>query len=157
MTIVTQYVLIYALPHLDSHFKWAGSAGMFQKRNPVCWQRGGPWGTGGFCDVQFQPRSSYGTTGPWGVQRETDHGWKTVGIRGDHGGTEQINPGDYCQTACSSGFRMVKMGSGLTWTCFSWAQPPAKGGDAQCRRHNCWFKWMAFICKGIDLLFHFMW
>lgn len=66
VTIVTQYVWIYALRHLDSHFVRARSAGMFQKRNPVCWQCGDPWGTGGFCDVQFQPQRSYGTTGSMG-------------------------------------------------------------------------------------------
>lgn len=86
---------------------------------------GWPWGEGSFCDPQFPSQCSYGTTGPWGVQRETDRGWETGGILGDRGSTklaEQINPGDYCQTARSSGLHMVKMGSGLTWTSFNWVR-----------------------------------
>lgn len=151
MTIVTPYVWIYALRHLDSSER--DQLGCFRKGTQCADSAATPGEQAAFVTYSSSHSAPMGPLVPWGVQRETDHGWKTAGILGDHGGTEQINPGDYCQTACSSGFRTVKMGSGLTWTCFNWAQPPAKGGDAQCRRH----KWMAFICKGSDLLFHFMW
>lgn len=131
------------LTHYMNEISW----GLLEK-GPSVLTAQWPLGKGSFCDIQFQAQCSYGTIGPWEVQRETDHSWKTVGIWGDHGGTEQINPGDYCQTACSSGSGDGENGGGgLSWT---WVQPPVKEGDAQCSVG-------LFLGKVNDLSFHFMW
>lgn len=85
------------------------------------------------------------------------------GYWGDHGGTElteQINPGDYCQTLHSSGSHMVKVGSGLTWTSFNCIyglqlEEVMSGVGGSSRK--CRFKWRAFMHLRSDLLFHLMW